>query len=155
MQTADLKALYEDDFAAWAEKTAQLLERHQFDQLDLANLIEEVWDLSKRERDRLLSSIRLILHHLLKWQYQSDFRSDSWENTISRERLNIQSYLEDSPSLKRYLELQWVDKAYRLARLEAIKETRLIPEVFPKQCPYEIAQILDLEFLPAYNNFGG
>lgn len=148
MQTTDLKALYEQDFAAWAEKTAQLLERQQFDQLDLPNLTEEVWDLSKRERDRLLSSLRLILHHLLKWQYQSEFRSDSWENTISRERINIQSFLEDSPSLKRYLDTQWVDKAYRLARLEAIKETRLIQEVFPAQCPYEIEQVLDLEFLP-------
>lgn len=106
MQITDLNALYEQDFAAWAEETAQLLERQQFDQLDLLNLIEEVWDLSKRERDRLLSSLRLILHHLLKWQYQSELRSDSWENTINRERLNIQSYLEGSPSLKRYLELQ-------------------------------------------------
>jgi len=42
MQATDLKALYERDFAAWAEETAQLLERHQFDQLDLLNLIEEV-----------------------------------------------------------------------------------------------------------------
>ena len=148
MQTANLQALYEHDFAAWAEETAQLLEQQQFDQLDLPNLIEEVWDLSKRERDRLLSSLRLILHHLLKWQYQSELRSESWKNTISRERINIQSYLEDSPSLKRYLDTQWLDKAYRLARLEAIKETQLIPEVFPAQCPYEIEQVLDLEFLP-------
>ena len=148
MQTTNLKALYEHDFAAWAEETAQILEHEQFERLDLPNLIEEVWDLSKRERDRLLSSLRLILHHLLKWQYQSEFRSDSWENTISRERINIQSYLEDSPSLKRYLDTQWLDKAYRLARLEAIKETRLIQEVFPAQCPYEIEQVLDLEFLP-------
>ena len=65
MQTTDLNALYEQDFAAWAEATAQLLERQQFDQLDLLNLIEEVWDLSKRERDRLLSSLHLILHHFL------------------------------------------------------------------------------------------
>jgi hypothetical protein len=148
MQTTDLKALYEHDFAAWAEETAQLLEQRQFDQLDLLNLIEEVWDLSKRERDRLLSSLRLILHHLLKWQYQPVLRSDSWENTINRERLNIQSYLEDSPSLKRYLEPESVSKAYRLARLEAIKETRLTQKMFPEQCPFAIEQVLDLEFLP-------
>ena len=157
MQTTDLKALYEQDFAAWAEETAQLLEQQQFDRLDLLNLIEEVWDLSKRERDseaqppranRLLSSLRLILHHLLKWQYQSELRSDSWENTISRARINIQSYLEDSPSLKRYLDTQWLDRAYRLARLEAMRETRLAQEVFPEQCPHSLEQILDLEFLP-------
>ncbi len=148
MQVTDLKTLYDRDFAAWAEETARLLEQRQFDQLDLPNLIEEVWDLSKRERDRLLSSLRLILHHLLKWQYQSALKSDSWESTITRERVNIQAYLDDSPSLKRYLEPEWVSKAYRLARLEAIKETRLSKGVFSEQCPYEIEQILDLDFLP-------
>ena len=148
MQLAELKALYDQDFAVWAEKTAQLLESRQFDLLDLPNLIEEVRDLSKRELDRLLSSLRLILHHLLKWQYQPVLRSTSWENTIYRERLNIQSYLEDSPSLKRYLEPESIGKVYRLARLEAIKETRLAQEVFPVDCPYKIEQILDLEFLP-------
>ena len=31
MQNTDLNALYEQDFAAWAEETAQLLERQQFE----------------------------------------------------------------------------------------------------------------------------
>ncbi len=66
MQSIDLNTLYGQDFVAWAEEAARLLERQQFDQLDLVNLIEEVWDLSKRERDRLLSSLRSVLHHLLK-----------------------------------------------------------------------------------------
>ena len=148
MHPAELKALYERDFAAWAEKTAYLLEHQQFEQLDLPNLIEEVWDLSKRERDRLLSSLRLILHHLLKWQYQPMLQSTSWENTIYRERLNLQSYLEDSPSLKRYLEPETIGKAYRLARMEAIKETRLDQKLFPDDCPYSVEQILELEFWP-------
>jgi hypothetical protein len=63
--------------------------------LDIENLVEEVRDLSKRERDRVLSSLRLILHHLLKWDYQIHKRSRSWQNTIGRERNNIGLYLND------------------------------------------------------------
>ena len=68
---------------------ADLLASGNFTGLDIENLVEEVRDLSKRERDRLLSSLRLILHHLLKWDYQSNKRSRSWQNTIDRERNNI------------------------------------------------------------------
>ena len=62
--------LYEQDFALWSEKMADLIANGRFDELDIINLVEEIRDLSKRERDRLLSSMGLILHHLLKWDYQ-------------------------------------------------------------------------------------
>ncbi len=58
------KLTYERDFVAWAEKQAQLLEQHRWAELDLANLVEEIRDLGKRERDKLLSSLRLIVQHL-------------------------------------------------------------------------------------------
>ncbi len=137
--------LYEEDYAQWAELMAQLLQDGAFDRLDIENIAEELRDLSKRERDRLLSSIRLILHHLLKWDYQINKRSRSWQITIERERNNIELYLEDSPSLKRYLAQEWVAKMYRNGRLNAIQETGLD---FPKECPYQIKDILerDIQF---------
>ncbi|AFY62538.1 DUF29 domain-containing protein [Synechococcus sp. PCC 6312] len=64
-----MKKIYEQDFALWSEKMADLITSRHFDELDIENLVEEVRDLSKRERDRLLSSVRLILHHLLKLDY--------------------------------------------------------------------------------------
>ncbi len=134
-----MKTFYEDDYAQWAEEMAQKLEEKRFNELDLAHLVEEVRDLSKRERDKLLSSIRLILHHLLKWNYQTQKRSRSWQITIERERNNLEFYLEDSPSLKKYLCQEWIDKMYRLARLDAARETDLD---FPKQCPYNLQDIL-------------
>ncbi|WP_441339166.1 DUF29 family protein [Pseudanabaena sp. Chao 1811] len=33
----------------------------------------------------------LIVHHLLKWDYQPQFRSRIWQTTIQRERLNIRN----------------------------------------------------------------
>lgn len=134
-----MKTLYEDDYAQWAEEMATKLEEKRFNELDLDHLVEEVRDLSKRERDKLLSSIRLILHHLLKWNYQTQKRSRSWQITIERERNNLEFYLEDSPSLKKYLCQKWIDKMYRIARLDAAKETGLD---FPKECPYNLQDIL-------------
>ena len=141
------KLTYERDFVAWAEKQAQLLEQHRWAELDLANLVEEIRDLGKRERDQLLSSLRLIVQHLLKWQYQSENRSKSWENTIARERDNIADYLEDAPSLKRIFEArEAIATCYRRARRDAARETGL--NTLPEQNPYTIEQLLDKNFLP-------
>ena len=51
---------YEQDYGLWAEQMADLLSEGRFAELDIDNLVDEVRDLSKRERDRLLSSVRLI-----------------------------------------------------------------------------------------------
>lgn len=135
-----IKTLYEQDFGLWAEQMADLIEAGRFAELDIENLVEEVRDLSKRERDRLLSSLRLIVQHLLKWDYQSQKRSRSWMGTIQRERLNIQDYLCDSPSLKRYLIDEYLLKVYGTARLDAMTETSL---EMPITCPYVIRDVLE------------
>jgi len=140
-----MSTLYERDYAEWAEAMAQRLLEKRFAELDLENLVEEIKDLSKRERDKLLSSIRLILQHLLKWHYQPQKRSRTWQITIERERSNIELYLEDSPSLKKYFSQEWIDKTYRIARLDAAKETGLD---FPKECPYTIEEIINFNYLP-------
>lgn len=119
---------------------ADLVAAGNFTELDIENLVEEVRDLSKRERDRLLSSLRMILHHLLKWDYQNHRRSRSWQNTIGRERNNIGLYLEDSPSLTRYLDNKSLEKIYRVSRSDAMRETGLD---FPETCPYSIETILN------------
>ena len=48
-QNINMKKLYEQDYRQWAASG-------NFTQLDIENLVEEVRDLSKRERDRLLIS---------------------------------------------------------------------------------------------------
>jgi hypothetical protein len=140
MGDSKMSQLYEQDYSQWAETMAALLELGKFAELDIENLVEEVRDLSKRERDRLLSSLRLIVHHLLKWDHQPDKRSRSWQVTIQRERNNINFYLKDSPSLKRYLTNEWLGEIYGNAKLEAFKETGL---EFPILCPYDIDEVLN------------
>jgi Domain of unknown function DUF29 len=143
---AQLSELYEIDIAIWSEKMVELLRYGQFESLDLEHLIDEVADLGRRERDKLISSVRLILHHLLKWHYQSERRSRSWLKTIQRERVNIQLYLEDTPSLKRVLDSEWIAKAYKASRKDASIETDLPLNTFPEDCPYSLTQVMEDSF---------
>ncbi|PSR15895.1 DUF29 domain-containing protein [filamentous cyanobacterium CCP3] len=143
---SDLAALYDRDIALWSEQMADLLRQGKFDQLDLEHLIDEVSDLGRRERDRLVSAVRLILHYLLKWQFQPQRRSRSWVKTIQRERINVQSYLGDTPSLKRIQTQDWLEKIYQIARKDAALETDLPLSQFPEECPYSWEQIFDERF---------
>ena len=135
-----MEKLYERDYSQWAEAMADLLASGNLTELDIENLVEEVRDLSKRERDSLLSSLRLIIHHLLKWDYQPQLRSRSWLVTVQRERSNVADYLADSPSLKKYMTDEHLDKIYKKARLDAIDETGLdMPDV----CPYTVGDVVN------------
>ena len=44
------KTLYEVDYSLWVQETAKQLQNQNFDALDLENLIEEVLDLSRRDK---------------------------------------------------------------------------------------------------------
>ena len=135
-----MEKLYERDYSQWAEAMADLLASGNLTELDIENLVEEVRDLSKRERDSLLSSLRLIIHHLLKWDYQPQLRSRSWLVTVQRERSNVADYLADSPSLKKYMTDEYLGKIYKKAKLDAIAETGLdMPDV----CPYTVGDVVN------------
>ena len=142
-----LQLLYEQDFYAWVEQTAELLKSRNWEILDLENLIEEVVDLGRSQQRALQSALRLILSHLLKWKYQSEKRSNSWQITITRERLNLDELFTESPSLRRFLnDTEWINTTYQRARKEAIVETGLSEDNFPIVCPFTVDKILDLDF---------
>ena len=142
-----LKSLYEKDFNLWTEAQTQALREKRFDDLDIPSLIEEISDLAKRDKKALRSHLRILLLHLLKWQYQPDKRSTSWSTSIANARIEIEDLLTDSPSLKPYLPSIQA-KTYGQARLLATKETTLPLHQFPARCPYTLDQLLDPNFLP-------
>ncbi len=74
---------YEQDLARWAEETAGLIRDGQWQQVDLAHLVEELEELSKREQRAIASQLVRLLLHLLKWHYQPARRSDSWLDSIT------------------------------------------------------------------------
>jgi Domain of unknown function DUF29 len=134
-------ALYEADFAAWAEAQAQALRASRLDELDLEHLAEEIADLSNRERDAVESHLETLVMHLLKWRYQPDRRSRSWEATIKVARRNAAKLLRRSPSLRRELPAS-LDEVYPNARIRAVAETKLPDDVLPEACPFTPDQIL-------------
>jgi hypothetical protein len=145
--TQAVSTLYEADFVQWTDRTVQLLRERQFNELDLDNIIEEIEDLGRRERQALYSNLKIILLHLLKWQFQPSKKTNSWRATLREHRQRIQLQLKDSPSLKPYLS-QSLDDCYANARDLAADETGLPLSSFPEICPYAIAFILDPSFLP-------
>jgi len=139
---------YEQDFHAWSQAQADLLRARRFEALDLDHLIEELEGMGARERRELISRLKVLLAHLLKWQYQPHLRSRSWAATIKEQRLSLETLLEDNPSLRASMD-QHVQKAYRMARLLAVKETNLEEHTFPEACPYSLDEIETEDFFPA------
>jgi hypothetical protein len=138
---------YEDDFYAWTYEQAELLRLGRFSEADVANIIEELETLGRSERKALISSYRLILSHMLKWRYQPSHRSNSWRNTIRRERRQAAKQEKESPALAANAD-QLLIEAYDDARFEAADETDLPLSTFPAVCPWTLDQIRDPDFLP-------
>lgn len=147
--------LYHQDFDAWIHDQISLLKAGKMDALDTLHLIEELEEMGKNNRRELSSHLKILIAHLLKWQFQLAALSDKWESyegkswrlTIIEQRSQLMDLLEDVPSLRRELE-STVEKAYPKAVLFAIKETRLPKTTFPETCPYTLNQLLDDEFFP-------
>jgi hypothetical protein len=142
-----VRSLYDRDFVGWTEQVAEALRQENWAGLDVENLIEEIEALGKSDRRAMKSRLEVLLMHLLKWQFQPEMRSRSWEATILEQRMRIAEILEDSPSLKNYLPTV-VEVGYAGARKLAAIETGIPIEQFPVDCEYTIEQMLDEAYLP-------
>ncbi len=132
---------YNKDFFSWANTQADLLKKGKLDKLDVKNLIEEIESLGKRERGALRSHISNWLMHKLKVTYQPNKRTRSWDKSMANASIEIEWALNDSPSLNHCIE-EILREAYKAARLKAASETGLDIEVFPKECPWKMEDIL-------------
>jgi Domain of unknown function DUF29 len=146
-QTNEAVTSYDQDFCLWAEQTAQLLRAEQYAAIDLEHLIDEVEDMSRSEKRALLSNARLVLMHLLKYQYQPEKRSNSWLSSIREHRTRLQDTFRDSPSLQGYFQTMY-DECYQNARKQAADETGLPLQTFPIESPFTVDDCLDEDFLP-------
>ncbi|MBD2743155.1 DUF29 domain-containing protein [Coleofasciculus sp. FACHB-1120] len=141
------QSLYETDYLKWIQTTVEKLRVGDYPNIEWENLIEEIEDMGRSERRSLKSNLIIVLTHLLKWQFQPEFRSGSWKGSIVEHRRRIREALKDSPSLKPYLEEVFV-KCYLDAVEQASAETELPLETFPQLCPYTSTEVLNSKFLP-------
>ena len=94
---------------------------------------------------KLESALRVLMLHMLKWDNQPDRRGRSWSATIREQRLRVADLLADNPGLRPRIPEASV-RAYRRARLRAVKETDLEESRFPESCPYSSDDITRASF---------
>ena len=103
--------------------------------------------MGRRDRRKLESRFRRILHHLLKWEAQPGLRGPSWRRTLSEQRRQAEKLLKDSPSLRPQI-AELIDAAYPDALTDALDETGLRAQTFPTACPFTVDQVLDPGYFP-------
>jgi hypothetical protein len=138
-----LTDLYEPDETAWLEESSRLIRAGHFDALDYENLASYLEEMAMRDRREVNSRLRVLMAHLLKWQYQSEKRSRSWTLTIINQRFELESLVE-SGTLRQQAK-DAVSKIYPSAVKSAAAQTRLPPSTFPAECPFTLDQILTEE----------
>ena len=62
------------DLYSWAGRQAALLRAGRVTEIDAAAIAEEIDDVGEAQYHRLESALRVLLHHLLKWEHQPDAR---------------------------------------------------------------------------------
>jgi hypothetical protein len=140
--------MYSKDFVAWAEQQALILETEEFQKLDLANLVEEVRDMSRREIKAAQSQLVRLLKHLLKLNVQPDYpEKKSLIISIKDARVELDESMAESTVLKnKLLSPESLARCYAKAVLQASNETDLPLSDFPNELPYSIEQILATDF---------
>lgn len=138
-------ATHENDFYAWTQEQAHLLKTGKLHRIDWQHIAEELEDMGRSEKRQLESRLEVLIMHLLKWQFQPNLRSRSWQLTIKEQRLRLEKLLQKNPSLQPSL-TEAIEDVYPLATLTAERETGL--SLFPETCPYTLTEILSLEFFP-------
>jgi hypothetical protein len=140
-------ATYQQDFCQWIVQNVQLLRQGQVSEIDVANIAEELESMGISQHHALVNRLKILLMHLLKWQFQPDHRSNRWRSTLREQRQRIRQLLKTSPSLKHQID-EKITEAYADAIGLAADETGLSESVFPQVCPFSWEQILREDFYP-------
>ena len=142
---APASADYERDVYAWSQEQARLIRDGRWEAIDRENVAEEIESVGRTEFNQLVSALRVLMLHMLKWDHQPERRTRSWVLSIRVQRNDLDDALADNPSLKPRI-AEAMTRAYRSARVEAAKETGLDEDMFPAKCPYSFEDIRDRIF---------
>lgn len=143
----NLASLYEVEYDQWLARTISLLKENRFNELDKDHLIEELEDLSRREKKTVERFLEQIIRHLLLWQYwtaEHDYNANHWQAEIMSFRTQINEDL--TQNLRNHLQENQV-KIYEKA-LNYVKQKTGYEVNFPENCPYTLDQLLEINWLP-------
>ena len=147
IEVNELKQLYDVDDDQWLEQTINLLKNHQFQQLDLDNLIEELEDLGREKKNAVASLLEQIIRHLLLLQYwttEAEYNAVHWQEEIYNFPTQLRRTI--TTNLRKYLKDELTSIYQDALGFVKIKTTNLV--TFPTECPYSLEQLLDRSWLP-------
>ncbi|MBW4618733.1 MAG: DUF29 domain-containing protein [Cyanosarcina radialis HA8281-LM2] len=145
-----LASLYETDYQLWLDRTLAQLRAQDFSNIDLENLIEEIESLGKSDKRAISSYLMRLCEHLLKLKYWKEERETclrGWKVEIRNFRLQVKAILKDSPSLRNYLDENFV-LAYQNGRNLFLDASSLKPDLIPEEPDFTLEQALDEDWLP-------
>ncbi|MEO1148564.1 MAG: DUF29 domain-containing protein [Cyanobacteria bacterium J06638_22] len=148
--SSDLTTLYETDYQRWLAQTVSQLRSHDFKNLDLDHLIEEIESLGRSDKHALSSYLMRLCEHLLKikyWESERDACFRGWNREITNFRIQIQERLESSPSLKSFVHSNFA-KQYGNGRKLFLRASGLDPAMIPNDPCFTVEQALDEDWLP-------
>lgn len=144
------KSLYETDYNLWVLETVEKLQSRELNSLDWENLIEEVWDLSRRDKQKLDSLLVRLIEHILKlkyWHLEKEINEAYWKGEIRNFRKQINKLLRASPSLKPFSK-EIFQECYQDSREILSDKSKLPLSTFPEEPIATLEQILDEDWLP-------
>lgn len=129
--------LYEQDFVAWTEEQAARIRAaagtHSNLPIDWERVAEEIEDLGKSTARELQRRLTTIIEHLLKLQHSpAEEPRAGWVGTVVRERAEVETLIEESPSLRARLGVL-LTRANRAAARAVGSELQTRREIDPAQ----------------------
>ncbi|WP_252179228.1 DUF29 domain-containing protein [Endozoicomonas sp. 4G] len=159
-----MNSLYETDYHQWLTNQVALLRNHDFDQLDLENLLEDLELGIKQDLRELESFLVNLILHLLKMDYQTTVLRDSvatervikgWAESVFNARYGVNKIIEKNHSLAPRIEDVLKDSYYEAKKkaIEAMNfyvnaNQRLNESSFPDTCPWSYEQMMTDDWYP-------
>lgn len=108
----NIKQLHDRDFNLWIEKTIEAVKNKDVNNMDWDNLLEEIEDMGASQKRALDSYVQRLIEHILKLKYWHSERTRNergWRSEVVNFRNRIKRILKKNPSLKNYLESEYLD----------------------------------------------
>lgn len=144
------KSAYDADFFTWTQDQAKALRAltpaQVGNQVDLANIAEEIEDLGKTEVRVVESQLMRLFEHLLKLTYMPNSEArNHWLGEA--DSFQGQAAIAFKPSMAQAVDLE---RAWKLGRRNAVaflKEQGVSADP-PKTCPFDLETLTSDEFEP-------
>ena len=150
-----MPTLYDEDVALWAQQQGRLLRdaarQRRNEPIDWDNIAEEIESVGQSQAREVRNRLFRIVEHLLKLQFSpAQEPRRGWIETVLQQRSELESVLEDSPSLRQRLPelLDWVAAraAKQTARILALREEDAAGEAVMRHGGhYTVAEALEAD----------